>query len=149
MDARYAPNNLEPIDTSLLKSQSSPAGAGSAPKLIVSVGEDLSSAEGTRVWRHVREGHPSLADAKAGIIKPYGPTTDESLVVRVLAHDTGYTKGSGLTSWTADQAWALSRQKRMGGVVVETVAPEGSLWFNETARGTESQVLIPGTVRLQ
>jgi hypothetical protein len=111
------------------------------------IGEDLSSAAGTRVWRNVPSGHGALADAQAGIVKPYGSTINEALDVRALGHDIGSTQGSGLTSWTADQAWALSRQNRLGGVVLETTAPNGSVWFNQVAKGAESQVLIPGTIR--
>jgi hypothetical protein len=118
-----------------------------AAKTGVSIGEDLSSAAGTRAWRHVPEGHPALAAAQQGVIRPYGATMEAPLDVRALAHDTGYTQGSGLTSWTADQAWALARQQRMGGVVLETVAPESSFWFNQAAKGVESQILIPGVVK--
>jgi hypothetical protein len=90
----------------------------------------------------------ALSDAQAGVINPYGPTIDAPLDVRALGHDIGYTQGSGLTSWTADQAWALARQQRLGGIVVETVAPEGSVWFNQAAKGAESQVLIPGPIKV-
>ncbi len=120
-----------------------------APRATVTIGPDFSSAAGTRVWRHVPQRHPALADARAGVIRPYGLRTEAPLDIRALAHDTGLTRGSGLTSWTADQGWALSRQLRTGGVVVETVAPEGSIWLNQAAKCVESQVLIPGTVRLK
>jgi len=106
-------------------------------------------AAGTRVWRHVPERHPALADAQAGIIKPYGNVIDAPIDARALGHDLGYTQGSGLTSWTADKSWALRRQQRTGGIIVETVAPEGSVWFNASGAQfgfPESQVLIPGQV---
>lgn len=121
--------------------------ANSGTRAAVTIGEDLSSAAGIRVWRNVPSGHGALADAQAGIVRPYGSTINEALDVRALGHDIGSTQGSGLTSWTADQAWALSRQNRLGGVVLETTAPNGSVWFNQAAKGAESQVLIPGTIR--
>ncbi len=115
----------------------------------VTIGEDLSSATGTRVWRNVPDGHGALADAQVGIVSPYGSTINEALDVRALGHDIGSTQGSGLTSWTADQAWAVARQQRLGGVVLETSAPNGSIWFNQAAKGAESQVLIPGTIKMR
>ena len=123
------------------------AAANSGTRAAVTIGEDLSSAAGTTVWRNVPSGHGALADAQAGIVRPYGSTINEALDVRALGHDIGSTQGSGLTSWMADQAWALSRQNRLGGVVLETTAPNGSVWFNQAAKGAESQVLIPGTIR--
>jgi len=129
--------------------ESLPAAANSGGRAAVTIGEDLSSAAGTRVWRNVPDGHGALADAQAGIVKPYGSTINEALDVRALGHDMGMTQGSGLTSWTADQAWALARQQRLGGVVLETSAPNGSVWFNQAAKGAESQVLIPGTIKIR
>ncbi|MCB1078339.1 MAG: hypothetical protein KDM64_10985, partial [Verrucomicrobiae bacterium] len=125
-----------------------PSGAPgtAAGRLANSIGDDLAPAAGQKVWRHVPDGHPALADAQKGIVSPYGAVDDLPLDVRALAHDTGYTKGSGLTSWTADQAWALERQARMGGTVIETTAPQGSVWYNQAAKGVEAQVLIPGRV---
>lgn len=84
-----------------------------------------------------------------GIVSPYGSIINEALDVRALGHDIGSTQGSGLTSWTADQAWAVARQQRLGGVVLETSAPNGSIWFNQAAKGAESQVLIPGTIKMR
>ena len=123
--------------------------ANNGGRAAVTIGEDLSSAAGTRVWRNVPAGHGALADAQAGIVRPYGSTINEALDVRALGHDMGSTQGSGLTSWTADQAWALARQKRLGGVVLETSAPNGSVWFNQAAKGAESQVLIPGIIKVR
>lgn len=112
----------------------------------MAIGEDLSSAAGPRIWRNVPEGHGAIADAQMGVVKPFGGTIDASLVDRVLAHDTGFTQGTGLTSWTADLEWAQARQARLGGILLETNAPVGSLWFNQAAKGAESQVLVPGTI---
>ena len=123
--------------------------ANNGGRAAVTIGEDLSSAAGTRVWRNVPAGHGALADAQAGIVRPYGSTINEALDVRALGHDMGSTQGSGLTSWTADQAWALARQKRLGCVVLETSAPNGSVWFNQAAKGAESQVLIPGIIKVR
>ena len=119
---------------------------GAAGRSAISVGDDLSSAAGQTVWRHVPDGHPALANAQLGVVRPYGAADDLPLDVRVLAHDTGYTKGSGLTSWTVDKAWAVDRQARMGGTIIETTAPQGSVWFNQAAKGVEAQVLIPGNM---
>jgi hypothetical protein len=135
------------IETGVANAFRSVSSVAKGGRAAVALGEDLSSAAGTRVWRNVPFGHGALADAQAGIVKPYGCTINEALDVRSLGHDMGSTHGSGLTSWTADQAWALSRQNRLGGVVLETSAPNGSVWFNQAAKGAESQVLIPGTIR--
>lgn len=121
-----------------------PANGGG--RAVVAIGEDLSSAAGTRVWRNVPEGHGALADAQSGIVKPYGPTMDAPLDARAVGHDIGYTEGSGLSSWSANYEWVSARQQRLGGVILETSAPDGSIWFNNTARGAETQVLIPGKI---
>lgn len=41
----------------------------------------------------------------------------------------------------------MERQGRLGGVILETEAPAGSIWFNQAGKAAETQVLIPGTVR--
>ncbi len=110
------------------------------------IGEDMASAAGTTVWRNVPAGHGALCEAQLGIVKPFGTTVDQSFANRVLAHDAGFTQGTGLTSWTSDLGWAQARQARLGGVFLETKAPAGSVWFNRAAKGAESQVLIPGEI---
>ena len=115
-------------------------------KTLVTLGEDFAKAEGITVWRNVPAGHGALADAQAGIVKPFGETLDMSFINRVEMHDGGFTEGSGLTSWSADLQWAQARQARLGGVLLQTQAPAESIWFNQAAKGAESQVLIPGEI---
>jgi hypothetical protein len=120
--------------------------AEATPRIPVALGEDMSSAEGVTVWRNVPEGHGALGDATEGIVQPFGEAPDLPLETLAEGHDAGFTNGSGLTSWTADLRWAQARQARLGGVVIETQAPAGSVWFNQAAKGAESQILIPGKV---
>ena len=74
---------------------------------------------------------------------------DATLDVRALGHDSGSIRGSGLTSWSADQNWVTDRLQRLGGVILETRAPQGSVWYNGVWKGAESQVLIPGIIKIK
>ena len=122
--------------------------AVAASRVTVAAGENMSSAAGTTVWRQVAEAHPSYAAAQQGLAVPNGAATGASLEFRALAHDGGFTGGSGLTSWTADLRYAQMRQSQTGGVILQSTAPEGSIWMNSAAaQGAEAQVLIPGLTR--
>ncbi|MCH8512753.1 MAG: RHS repeat-associated core domain-containing protein [Kiritimatiellae bacterium] len=119
------------------------------PKPNLTPGPDFSLAEGMRVWRHYPPNHPAIEEARLGLIRPYSQVTDAPLEVRAIAHDMGNTRGTGFTSWTASRNVAWTRYRNMGGgIIVETKAPVGSIWFNEAFRGLEYQVLIPGEVFL-
>ena len=124
--------------------------ATATSRITVSVGEDMSSAAGTTVWRHVADGHPALGAAQRGVAVPNGVASAASLEARAFVHDAGTTLGSGLTSWTADLRYAQMRLSQSGGVILQGVAPEGSIWMNSAAAAfgsVEAQVLIPGLSR--
>lgn len=117
----------------------------------VAVGEDMSSAAGTTVWRQVAEGHATIDAARSGIALPRGATNDAlGFAERAAAHDWGTTAGSGMTSWTADLRFAQMRQSQSGGVILQSIAPEGSVWMNQSGvafGSVEAQILISGVTR--
>ncbi|MBV6501901.1 MAG: hypothetical protein CJBNEKGG_04442 [Prosthecobacter sp.] len=124
--------------------------ATATSRISVAAGEDMSSAAGTTVWRHVADGHPALGAAQRGVAVPNGVATAASLEARAFVHDGGTTLGSGLTSWTADLRYAHMRLAQSGGVILQGVAPESSIWMNSAAAAfgsAEAQVLIPGLTR--
>ncbi len=89
--------------------------------------------------------------AQQGIVEPAGwpEVMDAPLAVRAYVHDRGSSSVSrtGLTAWFASKALAMARLQRLGGVMIEAEAPEGSVWYNYAARGAECQVLVPGRVQ--
>ncbi|MCA9212435.1 MAG: hypothetical protein KDB27_05185, partial [Planctomycetales bacterium] len=146
-----APGMIRAIRTGRAAPATSAGSAATAAEQ-VAVGVDLSTASGTVVYRHIPAGSTNrLPLGLQGIAEPKGwPLVNEgSVAARAFNHDLGMTECSGFTSWTASKSWAFARQARMGGIVIEATAPEGSIWFNAAAKGAEYQVLVPGRVQGQ
>jgi hypothetical protein len=100
---------------------------------------------GTPIWRGVATDHHAYDAAVRGIALP----GDEAGIVDVVAHNTGFTKATALTSWTTDTKWAEWFAGKDGVILHTTVEELRARGINVLAspdRFNESEILVQGRV---
>jgi hypothetical protein len=102
-------------------------------------------ATGTPIWRGVATDHHAYDAAVRGIALP----GDESGIVDAAAHNTGFTHGTALTSWTTDTRMAELFAGKDGVILQSTVEELRARGVNILAspdRFGESEILVQGRV---
>ena len=103
-------------------------------------------ASGEYVLRGIASDHPAYQKALQHIVEPWGGIQKP----QATGHTMGYTRNSGLTSWTTEMYWARFYAKPLNpsdppGIILRTKVPDGKgVYFDSHYEG---QVLVEGIVR--